>query len=49
MFAHITSDPEILSGKPCIKGTRCVHLSFLVFLGYQSRLATRSVVSSLGR
>ena len=22
MFAHITSDPEILSGKPCIKGTR---------------------------
>jgi uncharacterized protein (DUF433 family) len=22
MFAHIISDPEILSGKPCIKGTR---------------------------
>jgi uncharacterized protein (DUF433 family) len=22
MFAHITSDPEVLSGKPCIKGTR---------------------------
>ena len=22
MFAHITSDPEILGGKPCIKGTR---------------------------
>jgi uncharacterized protein (DUF433 family) len=22
MFAHITSNPEVLSGKPCIKGTR---------------------------
>jgi uncharacterized protein (DUF433 family) len=22
MFSHITSDPEVLSGKPCIKGTR---------------------------
>jgi uncharacterized protein (DUF433 family) len=22
MFAQITSDPEILGGKPCIKGTR---------------------------
>jgi uncharacterized protein (DUF433 family) len=22
MLAHITSDSEILSGKPCIKGTR---------------------------
>ena len=22
MFQHITSDPEILGGKPCIKGTR---------------------------
>ena len=22
MFPHIASDPEILGGKPCIKGTR---------------------------
>lgn len=22
MFAHIASDPEILGGKPCVKGTR---------------------------
>ncbi len=22
MFSHITSDPAILGGKPCIKGTR---------------------------
>lgn len=22
MFAHIVSDPSILGGKPCIKGTR---------------------------
>ena len=22
MFTHITSDPEMLGGRPCIKGTR---------------------------
>ncbi|MBE7468221.1 MAG: DUF433 domain-containing protein [Anaerolineae bacterium] len=22
MFTHITADPDILGGKPCIKGTR---------------------------
>ena len=34
MFAHITSDPGILSGKPCIKGTRIsVELVLDLFAG----------------
>jgi uncharacterized protein (DUF433 family) len=31
MFTHITSDPDILGGKPCIKGTR-ISIEFILEL-----------------
>ena len=31
MFAHITSDPAILGGKPCIRGTR-ISIEFILEL-----------------
>jgi uncharacterized protein (DUF433 family) len=31
MFAQITSDPEILGGKPCVKGTR-ISVEFILKL-----------------
>jgi uncharacterized protein (DUF433 family) len=31
MFAHITSDPTVLGGKPCIKGTR-ISVEFILEL-----------------
>ena len=31
MFEHITSDPDILGGKPCIKGTR-ISVEFILEL-----------------
>jgi uncharacterized protein (DUF433 family) len=31
MFTHITSDPAILGGKPCIKGTR-ISVEFILEL-----------------
>lgn len=31
MFSHIISDPELLGGKPCIKGTR-ISVEFILEL-----------------
>jgi len=44
MFEHITSDPAILGGKPCIKGTR-ISVEFVLEL-YSSRATLDDILEA---
>lgn len=44
MFKYITSDPAILGGKPCIKGTR-ISVEFILEL-YSSGAALDDILSA---
>lgn len=44
MFHHITTDPKILGGKPCIKGTR-LSVEFILEL-FASGASQQDILSS---
>lgn len=44
MFEHITSDPAVLGGKPCLKGTR-ISVAFILEL-YSSGATLEDILSA---